>query len=304
MGHSAFDSVHTSIIGAGYFFVRPGSKGIRAYLYLLSVLILSVGGTGFAQAASSNDAILDELETADVVYLAEEHANAQDHLAQLRIASRLRERNPDIVIGLEMVQRPFQDVLDRYITGDVSEAELRQQIEYDARWGYGWKFYAPIFRFAKIYQIPLLALNTPTEITRRVARGGLGSLSDADFRYVPPVADIKTDNQAYRAQLEEVFAQHGGHGNSEAFENFFAAQVLWDETMAEKVAEHHLAQPRSQIIVLAGAGHIDNGYGIPERVARRVAEGSFEQRSVSLGRPEDDASADGSAPTDFVWHFE
>ena len=262
-------------------------------------LTLSASSLGFAEPeGESNSAILDALAAADVVYLAEEHADARDHLAQLRIISRLHRRNPRIAIAMEMFQRPFQDLLDGYVAGDVSETELRRRSEYDTRWGYDWKLYAPILRFAKIYQIPLLAANTPTEVTRKVAFEGLASLSGEDLRYIPPLSAIKTDNPDYRAALREVFAQHGGHGNSNAFENFFAAQVLWDETMAATVAQFHREQPQVQIIVLAGEGHINNDYGIPDRVTRRISEGSLEQRSVLLG-----PSLDGAAPTDFVWNF-
>ena len=278
---------------------QDGLKGFLRLLSVLAVLLpLWVSSFSAAQTEDEHGAILNELAPADVVYLAEEHANAKDHLAQLRIIRQLHGRNPDMAIGLEMVQRPFQEVLDRYIAGEVSEAELRQRTEYDTRWGYDWGYYAPIFRLAKLYQLPLIALNTPTEITRKVAFEGLASLSEEDFRYVPPVSEIRTDNQAYRAALQEVFAAHGAHGNSGAFENFFAAQVLWDETMAEKVADYHRENPQTQIVVLAGEGHVNYGYGIPDRVARRISEGSFMQRSVRLGQS---SSEEGAAPTDFVW---
>jgi uncharacterized iron-regulated protein len=50
------------------------------------------------------------------------------------------------------------------------------------------------------------------------------------------------------------------------FERFFQAQVLWDETMADRIAR---SAPTAQVIVLAGQGHLIYGYGIPDRVARR-----------------------------------
>ena len=278
---------------------RTARSRLKACLRWLSAcVLLYVSGVSFARVEGDNAAVLNELGSADVVYLAEEHANARDHLAQLRIIRRLHERNPNLAIGLEMFQRPFQSALDAYLAGDIGEAELRAQSEYDARWGYDWSLYAPILRFAKIYQIPLIALNTPTEVTRKVAFEGLQSLSGEDLRHIPPLSDIETDNQDYRAAVQEVFAQHGAHGNSDAFENFFAAQVLWDETMAERVAEYHRTHPQTQIVVLAGEGHINYGYGIPDRVDRRISADSFEQRSVLLGQTSSDA-----APTDFVWRF-
>ena len=73
--------------------------------------------------------------------------------------------------------------------------------------------------------------------------------------------------------MAEVFGQHGGHGHSgPSFENFFAAQVLWDETMAESVADYVMASPDTQVIVLAGEGHVVFDFGIPSRVQRRLGD--------------------------------
>jgi uncharacterized iron-regulated protein len=55
-------------------------------------------------------------------------------------------------------------------------------------------------------------------------------------------------------------------------ERFYTAQVVWDETMAEAVAETLTAPgaPR-RIVVLAGDMHVREGLGIPDRAARRGA---------------------------------
>jgi uncharacterized iron-regulated protein len=211
----------------------------------------------------------------DIIYLGERHDNLEDHAEQLKNITQLHHlqgnQQEKLVIALEMFQRPFQPVLDRYLLGEISEAELRQQTEYDTRWGFDWEFYAPILRFAQANQIPLIALNTPTAITFKVAKNGLNSLEGDDFRYIPPLDEIKLDNQAYRQKLTTIYQQHAtdSEGNSNNFENFFAAQVLWDETMADAIALYHQNHPQSQIVVLVGQGHIHD-YGIPSRVARRI----------------------------------
>ncbi|MEO0867237.1 MAG: ChaN family lipoprotein, partial [Cyanobacteria bacterium J06642_11] len=118
--------------------------------------------------AASHANILDELIKADVIYLGETHNDPEDHAAQLEIITAMHESRGDIAIGLEMFQRPFQAVLDQYIAGDLTEAELIEQSEYETRWGFDWELYAPIIRYAQSNQIPLLALNTPREITKKV----------------------------------------------------------------------------------------------------------------------------------------
>jgi uncharacterized iron-regulated protein len=204
---------------------------------------------------------------------------------------------------MEMFQRPFQDVLDQYLAGKITEAQLVEQSEYEKRWGFPWENYAPLLRFAKTNQLPVLALNTPTEVTRKVARSGLESLTTDERRYIPPFSEIRTDNAEYRQMVQKAYEQHHqvGHGNSTSFERFFTAQVLWDETMAEKIAQFLEANPDYQVVVLAGQGHIIYGYGIPSRVARRLGNGNLVQRSVLLSPLEGTSSPTNKPVADFVW---
>jgi len=229
---------------------------------------------------------LDLLCGADVVYLGEQHDRAADHEAQLAIIQGLYRQNPDLAIALEMFQRPFQPVIDRYLAGDISEAELRAQTEYDQRWGFPWEYYAPILRFAKDNQLPVLALNAPSEVVGQIADSGLDSLTPEDFRYLPPRSDIDTSNSDYQAIVRASFESHSSHGDFN-FDNFFAAQVTWDETMAATIADFKRDAPDTMVVVLAGRTHIIYGYGIPDRVARRLGD-SLQQITVLLNFPEPD----------------
>ena len=239
---------------------------------------------------------------ADVVYLGERHDSEADHAAQLEIIEAIYAANPDIAIALEMFQRPFQPVIDRYLAGEISEAELVAQTEYEERWGFPWEYYAPFLQFAQANQLPVLALNAPGEVVSQVAREGLDSLEEEDLRYIPPISDIDTSNVDYQAFVQSAFGSHGAHGDFN-FDNFFAAQVTWDETMAETVANFKQASPDTLVIVLAGTGHVIYGYGIPDRVARRLGD-SLQQVKVLLNFPEEllDGSSDDIA--DILWYSE
>lgn len=249
--------------------------------------------------AANNDDVLAAIATHQVIYLGETHTSEADHQAQLEIIQALAEQQPEadkLVVGLEMFQRPFQPVLDRYLAGEISEADMIAQSEYETRWGYDWELYAPIIRYAKDNQIPLVALNTPAEVTRQVAREGLKSLSGDALTYIPPVEEIDTTDQAYREAVSSVFSAHGGHGHSLDFENFFAAQVLWDETMAEAVVSQLAADDTAQVVVLVGEGHIAYDYGIPNRVERRAPD--VQQASVRLVPAAEEQAADFA---DYFW---
>lgn len=265
-----------------------------------NVDVRNLNTSGSKKVINSPQEILPQLAQADVVYLGETHDNPQDHQTQLEIIRELK-RNSKIAIAMEMFQRPYQGVLDSYLAGQLSEQELLEQSEYKQRWGFPWEYYAPILRFAQEKQLPVLALNTPTEVTRQVAREGLQSLTPKQRSFIPPFSEIRTDNAEYRQMMLSIFKQHQhGSYSSANFERFFLAQVLWDETMAEKIAQFWQANPDYQVVVLVGQGHIVYSYGIPSRVARRVPDKHLVQRSVLLSPPED--LADTNKPiADFVF---
>lgn len=251
-----------------------------------------------------NRNILQELFKANVVYLGETHDRLEDHKAQLQILQSLHQQNRKIAIAMEMFQRPYQNILDQYLAGKITEAQLVEQTEYEQRWGFPWEYYAPILRFAKLHQLPVLALNTPTEVTRQVARNGLESLKPEELKYIPPLTEIRTDNADYRKMALASYEQHNhaGQGNSTSFERFFTALVLWDETMAEKIAQFVNDNPDYQVVVLAGKSHITYGYGIPSRVARRLDD-KLIQRSVLFAVPEN-SSPNVEKAADYLWQHQ
>jgi uncharacterized iron-regulated protein len=229
--------------------------------------------------------VMTAIETAAVIYLGETHDRAADHIVQLEIIKVLTPKYPRLAIGLEMFQRPYQSVLDDYLADRITEAELLEKTEYSTRWGFDWELYAPIVRYAKAQKLQLIALNTPQEVTRKVSRQGLENLSDAEQKFIPPIADIQIGSQAsapaYRQMLRQVFEEFHQASSKPAdptitaqkFERFWLAQILWDETMAAQIAQvlprQQSATPAQPIVVLAGSGHLVYGYGIPSRVQRR-----------------------------------
>ncbi|MFB2918594.1 ChaN family lipoprotein [Aerosakkonema funiforme] len=250
----------------------------------------------------TSQTVLSQLAQANVVYLGETHDNPEDHIIQLQIIEELHRQNPNIAIAMEMFQRPFQFELDRYIGNELTEVRLRERTDYENRWGFPWEYYAPILRFAKANRLPVLALNTPTEITRKVARRGLESLSREEQQYIPPLSEIRTDNAAYRVLMLQIYEQmHQGSGSSSSFERFFQAQVLWDETMAEVIAQFLQRNPDFQVVTLVGQGHVVYGYGIPSRVARRLGSANLVQRVVLLNPPDSSQFKADKSIADFIW---
>lgn len=261
----------------------------------------ALGEFSQATSISSSDRqnILESLKTANIIYLGETHDNTLDHQAQFDILQILHQHNPQIAIAMEMFQRPYQSVIDQYLAGEISETQLVRDTEYLQRWGFPWKYYAPILRFARDNQLPVLAINTPTEVTRQVATAGLASLQAEHKRYIPPIDEIKTDNEDYRQMLYNIYRQHQHQGSEGGFDRFVEAQVLWDETMASAIADFVQANPDFTVVVIVGKGHVVYNHGIPSRVERRLADSTIVQRSVLFQSPDQDSLPANIA--DFIW---
>lgn len=211
-------------------------------------------------------AVIEKVRDRKIVYVGEFHDHYSHHAVQLEVIKGLHAKNPKIAVGMEMFQRPFQQVLDEYIASSIDEREFLKRSEYFKRWVFDYTLYKPILDYCREQKIPVVALNVRRELTEKVSKGGVDSLTDEEKKEIP--AEMDLTDQEYRARLKEVFERHG-NAEAKSFDYFFQAQVLWDEAMAASVDDYLKGRPDHQMVVLAGGGHLAHGSGIPKRVHRR-----------------------------------
>ncbi len=121
-------------------------------------------------AVSSLEALIPALAEKRVVLIGETHDRFDHHLIQLEIIRGLHAIYPELAIGMEAFQQPFQRHLDDYVAGKLSETELLRATEYYQRWRFDFRLYQPILSYAREHRLPLVALNLPGELTRKVGR--------------------------------------------------------------------------------------------------------------------------------------
>ncbi len=233
------------------------------------------------------EALAARLAQKRVVMIGEVHDRYDHHLNQLELICRLHRRHPDLAIGLEFFQQPFQDPLDAYLERHIDTREMLVKTEYYNRWQFDYRLYAPILEFAREQGIPVVALNAPQEISSKVAREGISALSDAERAQLPAQLD-HNNLPGYRKRLRAVFEQHPEIQHM-SFDKFVEAQLLWDETMAERAARYLKAHPQRFLVVLAGDGHVIRS-GIPARFARISG---VEPVTVLQGQSKEIAPEDG-----------
>jgi uncharacterized iron-regulated protein len=213
------------------------------------------------------DALIRQLATKRVVFIGEIHDRYDHHLNQLAIIKGLHDLDSNMAIGVEYFQQPFQSHVDDYIAGRISEHEFLRTTEYYSRWRFDYRLYAPIFRYAREQHIPVIALNVPDSLVSTVARVGLAGVPEKERTYLPH--SIEPADPAYRSRLYEAFEEHPGL-KPDAFKHFVEAQLVWDEGMAERAAAYLNSNQGRHLVILAGAGHLEYGSGIPSRLERRT----------------------------------
>lgn len=209
------------------------------------------------------------LAQTQVLLVGEVHNHPGHHAVQLRLLKAMADLPGPLVVGVEWLEASAQPYCDQLSAGQLSVEEFAQKVDWNGRWGFPLSLYAPILEEVRLRHLPLIALNAPLEVIHQVGRQGLDSLSPSQRAQLAPFLDL--DDPAYRRLIEAEFLMHG-QGRGPSRDNFFAAQVARDDTMA-----HHLAQamqpwPASgkRAVVLAGAGHLAHGLGLPTRLARRL----------------------------------
>ncbi len=213
------------------------------------------------------DRLIRDIADRQVVFVGETHDRYEDHLNQLAVIEGLHRKGKDLAIGMEFFQQPFQSALDAFIAGEIDEAELLRRTEYFDRWRFDYRLYRPILRYAREHKIPVIALNLESELTSKVGKEGIDALSPEERARIP--VEIDRDDPAYRERVKAVFDMHP-MGRRQDFEHFLEVQLLWDEGMADQAARYLTEHPHKTLVVLAGAGHVEYGQGIPKRVLRRV----------------------------------
>jgi len=242
--------------------IKETDSGLRVELFRLPA------GTETSSQKTFAD-IMAQLLDFKVIYVGEGHTNYEDHLLQLEIIRAFYEADPALAIGMEMFTRQTQSVIDQYLAGELDEKTFLKESHYFKTWRFDYRLYRDIINFAKHNHIPLIALNLEKDITSQVFRdGGPSSLDAEDIGLLP--VDRKLDEPGYRERIRTAFMMHAGSGQNGDFSSFLQAQALWDETMAETIAEYLENNPDDRMVVIAGQGHVDRNNAIPPRVGRRL----------------------------------
>ena len=273
-------TIFRSALGNGFIAVALFALSAGSNLVLAQAKSANKDITDCAPAASwvvpagkkaTSTEIIARAAKQSVVLLGETHDNLEHHRWQLQMLAALHAVRPDMVIGFEMFPRRVQKALDRWVAGELSETEFLAAADWDAVWNTEASYYLPLFHFARMNRIPMLALNIDTRLRREISAKGFDGVAESEREGVTRPA---APNIAYLDYLLPIYREHEREGKKKSetsrddpdFRRFVESQQLWDRAMAQAI-QRALERPGRPLVVgIMGAGHIKHGYGVPHQL--------------------------------------
>jgi uncharacterized iron-regulated protein len=236
--------------------------------------LLILGATGFCshalgevplggESSAKQPELWNRMAEVEVVYVGETHSSRKDHTYELELIRGMIRRRIQFAVGWEMFDRTQQSDLDRFNEGKLSLAELFARTGFEKSWAIYSPLYAKILETTAHAKIPNLGSNAPTALAHKVALGE--PLSPDEKKQIPTEFRIATG--AYR-HFVGLLGEHPGM-NARELPRFFAAQNVWDQTMAKAILVFNKRNPGTKFVVLTGRGHVQDGFGVPNYVHQK-----------------------------------
>jgi len=197
-----------------------------------------------------------------ILLLGEEHDRMDHHLLQSRIIRAVAARSGTPAVGMEFFQQRHDRSLKRYVSGDLDEEGLLDEIDWYGGGGLDFGYYRPVLEAAREEGAGVFGLNIPRRIVRSVSRGGLESLSEEERKIIgdaPPGT-----RPQHRYLLSRFFGDSAVQMPPVWLERMAEAQGVWDTVMARRALR--ILPEDAPVIVIVGGGHAAYGLGIARRV--------------------------------------
>lgn len=114
---------------------------------------------GYERAADQDEMIRAVLD-AGIVYVGDYHTCHQSQRSFLRILKAVMKVDGSFMVGLELLHKRHQRVLDDYLSGRISEETFLARIRLQEHWVFDlWGSFKPVFDFCRYHRIPMFAID-------------------------------------------------------------------------------------------------------------------------------------------------
>jgi uncharacterized iron-regulated protein len=248
--------------------------------------------------------LISSLAGAHFVLLGEKHDNPDHHRLQAQLLRGLIAVGRRPAVGFEMFDVDDDAAIaDHLAVAPNDAAGLGRAVNWDNRGWPDWAMYQPIAEAALDAKLRIVATNLPLATARKMRRDGPAALEPRMGR------EEGIDQPLPEAMFADIEADirnsHCGYGSEKSVKAMVGIQRARDAQMAQSLIA---ASVPDGAVLVAGAGHVRNDYGIPVYLGAKAAD----KRTLSIAFVEVDMRKtepqiyaaeyrNARLPFDYVW---
>jgi uncharacterized iron-regulated protein len=217
----------------------------------------------------------------ELVAFGELHGHPVGAEYELALLEMLGRSVKPVALAMEFFERDTQPALDAYLAGEMDEEAFvkatRRNRDYATT-------HRPLVEWAKANGAAIIAANAPRRLVSGYRKTDLGyedyvaSLDEADRAWLPRSTSVIED--AYHARFTSMMpAQMAGP--------FFRSQSLWDDAMAESIADYLDANPGHRVLLVVGAFHVTENLGTITKFRQRRPDAKVSSLVMRMGKDGD-----------------
>ncbi len=218
---------------------------------------------------ASFDAFVRDLADVDLVAFGELHYHPVGSRYELDLLRAMAAQERPVALAMEFFEADVQPALDDYLAGRIDEAEFRERTRQSDKYD---DSHRPLIEFCKEHQIPVIAANAPRPLVKNYRKSGLGydeylaSLSDEERAQLPR-RSVPPEDEFKRRFIDLMGPKRGSA--------FFGSMALWNDAMAESIADFRAAHEHHRVLLIVGGFHVAAHLGTITQYAERRPEDSL-----------------------------
>ncbi len=228
----------------------------------------------FNQYEISYQELLDRVVDSEVIYLGENHENAEHHQIQMDIIKDLIKAGKKPQLGFEFFSIEQTGYLMTYVrnkqhgmhklTEETQELQLRKNLGWQERPDRDWQFYFGFLKLARSHQLTTFGADLPKGIVRNISRNGIKGLSPVEKSIVQSTGF--KDDRYKKLMFGKFKAAHCGYAHQQRQERMYETWLARNDTMARSIVAMSAESSEQPIVLILGGGHTEHDMGVVERV--------------------------------------
>ena len=205
-----------------------------------------------------------ELADIDLIAFGELHGHSVGSRYEFELLKLLASQDRPLALALEFFEADQQRSLDLYLAGELDEATFLEATKRSKAYA---DTHRPLIEFCKAQGIAVIAANAPRALVTAYRKSGLEypdylqSLSETERAWMPKHSVPPQDEHRDRFMRAMAGMEHG--------ESFFKSMALWNDAMAESIANFRSAHPDHRVFYIVGSFHVDKHLGTITQYTQR-----------------------------------